>query len=170
MLVVMVGSLLNLTSCSSDDDGGGSGNAGAGTIVAKVDGASFESLEISSGATIANGGLNLIMIGTNIDAQGFSLAISGYDGVGSYSIGGGTNIFNTVSYTETMVNLDNPTASTTEVWSAPYNDQVVGELRVSEQTETTITGTFEFTCKNPTDDSIKTVTEGSFNLEFDIIN
>ena len=41
MLLVMTMSLVTLTGCSSDDDGGSGGSAGSGTITAKVDGANF---------------------------------------------------------------------------------------------------------------------------------
>jgi hypothetical protein len=171
MLFVMVGSLLSLTSCSSDDDGGGTGNAGSGTVTAKVDGASFQSMSISSSATIANGGQNLIIIGSNSDGEAFAITVLGYDGVGTYPIGGGANIFNSASYTETDVNLNDPVNSTTEIWTAPYNDTMVGEIRVSEVSETNIKGTFDFTCKNVGgDQSIKTIADGSYNLDVQIVN
>ncbi|MCK8481347.1 DUF6252 family protein [Psychroserpens algicola] len=165
MLFVMVGSLLSLTSCSSDDDGGGAGSAGSGVLVAKVDGTSYQSLEISSSATVANGGQNLIIIATNSDGKAFAFTIFGYEGVGTYPLGGGANIFNTASYTETDVDLNNPQNSTTEIWQAPYDDTMVGELRVSEETDSKVIGTFDFTCKNVGgDQSVKTITDGSFNL------
>lgn len=171
MLFVMIGSLLTLTSCSSDDDGGGSGNAGSGTVVAKVDGSSFQSMSISSTATIANNGQNLIIIGSNSDGEAFSLTVFGYDGVGTYPLGGGANIANTASYTETDVDLSNPQNSTTEIWQAPYDDTMVGEIRVSEQSESTLKGTFDFTCKNVGgDQSVKTITDGSFNLDIQVVN
>ena len=62
MLLVMTLSLATFTSCSNDDDGGSGGNAPSGTLIAKVDGTSYESWEISSSATIANNGNNLIII------------------------------------------------------------------------------------------------------------
>lgn len=165
MLLVMTVSLITLTSCSSDDDGGGPGNAGSGVLVAKVNGTSFQSLEISSSATVANGGQNLIVIATNSDGNAFAFTILGYDGVGTYPLGGGANIFNSASYSETDVDLNNPQNSTTEIWQAPYEDAVAGEIRISEETDTKVIGTFDFTCKNVGgDQSVKTITDGSFNL------
>ena len=165
MLLIMTVSLVTLTSCSNDDDGGGPSTAGSGVLAAKVDGTSFQSLEISSSATVANGGQNLIIIASNSDGNAFAFTILGYDGVGTYPIGGGANIFNSASYTETDVDLNNPQNSTTEIWQAPYDDTMVGELRVSEETETKVIGTFDFTCKNVAgDQSVKTITDGSFNL------
>lgn len=171
MLLVMTLSLVTLTSCSSDDGGGDPGNAGSGTILAKVDGSSFQSMAISSSATIANNGQNLVIIGSNSDGQAFSFTVFGYAGTGTYPIGGGANIANGVSYSETDVDLNNPQNSTTEIWQAPYDDTQVGELRVSEETATTLKGTFDFTCKNVGgDQSVKTITEGSFNLDIQFVN
>lgn len=158
-------SLFSFTSCSTDDDGSGTGNAPSGILIAKVDGITFESLEISSSATISNGGQNLIIITTNSDGNAFSFTILGYEGEDTYPIGGGANIFNSASYSETEVNLSNPTASVTELWQAPFDDSMVGELKVSEETDSKVIGTFSFQCKNVNgDSSVKRITEGSFNL------
>lgn len=169
MLLIMTFSLITFTSCSSDDDGGAPGGAPAGVLVAKVDGVSFQSLEISSSATIVDAGMagrNLIIIATNSDGNAFSFTIIGYDGEGTYPFGGGANIFNTASYTETDVDLNNPLNSTTEIWQAPYDDTVVGEINISSETESKVIGTFDFTGKNVNgDQSLKTITEGSFDLD-----
>ncbi|WP_369997710.1 DUF6252 family protein [Winogradskyella sp.] len=165
MLLIMTVSLVTLTSCKSDDDGGGGGNAPSGTLTAKVDGANFQSLDISSSATVANNGQNLIIIASSTDANAFAITIVGYSGPGTYPLGGGANIFNVASYTETDVDLSNPQNSTTEIWQAPYNDTQVGEINISEETDTKVIGTFNFTGKNVNgDQSEKTITDGSFNL------
>lgn len=166
MLLVMTLSLVTFTSCSSDDDGGGGGNAPSGTLVAKVDGTSYESWEISSSATIANNGQNLIIIASNSDGNAFSFTIWGYNGVGTYDIDGSVlGTVNVASYSETAVDLNNPQNSTTEIWQAPYENSMVGSLSVSEETDDKLIGTFEFTCKNLNGDlSVKTITDGSFNL------
>ncbi|MFD2725381.1 DUF6252 family protein [Hyunsoonleella rubra] len=168
MLFVMVGSLLTFTSCSNNDDGGGPSNAGSGTLVAKVDGTSFQSMEISSSATVANAGgtKNLIIIASNSDGNAFAFTIFGYTGEGTYKLtGADIAVTNTASYTETNVNLSNPTASTTEIWQAPYDDTEVGSVSVSEETDTHVKGTFSFMGKNVNGDgSVKNITEGSFNL------
>ena len=62
MLLVMTISLVSLTSCKSDDDGGDGGNAPSGTLTARIDGTNYQSLDISSSATVANNGQNLIII------------------------------------------------------------------------------------------------------------
>jgi len=90
MLLAMTMSLVSLSSCSKDDDGGSGGNAASGTLAASIDGSSWQSLEISSSATIANNGNNLIIIATNSDGKAFSMSIFGYEGVGTYEFTGAT--------------------------------------------------------------------------------
>ena len=168
MLLIMTVSLVTFTSCSKDDDGGSGGNAPSGTLVAKVDGTNYESMEISSSATITNNpsGQSLIIIASNSDGNAFSFTIFGYDGVGTYSFDGSINTgVNVASYSETDVNLNDPVNSVTEMWQAPYENLSVGSISISEETDTKIIGTFEFDCKNiGGDQSIKNITDGSFNL------
>lgn len=173
MLFVMVGSLLTFTtSCSNDDDGGdGPGGTPSGVMVATIDGNSFQSADISSSATVANGGQNLIIIASNSDGRAINFTVFGYDSVGTYPIGGGVNIANSASYSEIDVDINNPQNTTQETWQAPYNDTMVGELRISEETETNLKGTFEFMCKNVNgDDSVKNITGGSFDLAKQVVN
>ena len=166
MLLIMTVSLITLTGCSNDDDSsGGSGNAASGTLTASVDGTSFTSLEISSSATVANGDQNLIIIASNSDGNAFAMTIFGYSGPGTYPLGGGANITNTASYTETDVDLNNPQNSTTEIWQAPFDDTEVGSITISEETDTNVKGNFEFMGKNVGgDQSVKTITAGGFDL------
>ncbi|MTE26704.1 DUF6252 family protein [Winogradskyella ouciana] len=166
MLLVMTVSLVALTSCKSDDDGGGGGDAPSGTLTASVDGTNFQSLDISSSATVANNGQNLIIIASNSDGNAFAITIIGYSGPGTYPLGGGANIFNSASYTETDVDINNPQNSTTEIWQAPYDDTQVGEINISEETDSKVIGTFNFSGKNVNgDQSVKTITNGSFDLD-----
>ncbi len=172
MILVMTLTAVTFTSCSSDDDGGGDDPgipaAGSGVLVAKVDGANYQSMEISSSATIANtGGMtSLVIIASNSDGKAFSFTIFGYDGVGTYEFDGSISTgVNTASYSETTVDLNDPLNSTTELWQAPYENLSVGSVSITEETDTKVIGTFEFTCKNLNgDQSVKTITEGSFNL------
>ncbi|WP_396601986.1 DUF6252 family protein [Algibacter sp. R77976] len=159
--------LTSFTSCSTDD-GGGDGSAAFGTLTAKIDGSSYKSMGISSSATVANAGsvINLVIIASNSDGNAFAMTIFGYSGTGTYEFtGANIAVTNVASYTETNVNLSNPTASTTEIWQAPYDDTLVGSITISEETDTKVIGTFEFKCKNVNgDSSIKDVTSGAFNL------
>lgn len=156
------------TSCSTNDDGYGGGSAASGTLTAKVDGTDYQSMEISSSATVANVGQtqNLVVIASNSDGKAFAMTVFGYTGTGTYEFTG-TNIAvtNTASYTETDVDLSNPQNSTTEVWQAPYDNTLVGSITISEETDSKVKGTFNFTCKNVNgDNSVKTIAEGDFNL------
>ena len=162
MLLVMTMSLVTLSCSKSDDDGGGGGNAASGTLVAKVDGTSYQSMEISSSATLANGGQNLIIIASNSDGNAFAMTIFGYTGTGTYEFtGANIAVTNTAAYSE--IDVSNPT--NLENWQAPYDATLVGTISISEETDTKVKGTFEFTCKNVNgDQSIKNITEGSFDL------
>ncbi|WP_111709868.1 DUF6252 family protein [Lutibacter citreus] len=168
MVLTMTLSLVLFSSCSKSDDEGGSGSAASGTLTAKVDGKSYKSMKISSSATVANAGPgdNLIIIASNSDGNAFAITIFGYTGTGTYDItGANIGVTNVASYSETNVNLSNPTASTTEIWQAPYEATKIGSFSVSEETDSNIKGTFNFKCKNVLgDNSIKNITEGSFNL------
>lgn len=175
MILVMTLTAVTFTSCSSDDDsgddGGGTGGAASGVLVAKIDGNNYQSMSVSSSATVANNGQNLIIIASNSSGKAFSFTVLGFDGTGTYPLGGGANIFNSASYTVTDVNLSNPQNSTTEVWQAPYDDTAVGEIVVTEVTDNKVKGTFNFTCKNVGgDQSVKTITNGSFNLSKQVVN
>ncbi|GGD14353.1 DUF6252 family protein [Flavobacterium orientale] len=167
--LLIAGSFSFFTSCSSDDNGGGGGNAAAGTIKAKVDGTNVTTMEM---VTLAN------QVGTMLSIQGntggtsskaFVLNVTTFDGVGTYDIGGTLGLGQAnASYTEFNVNLSNPAASETNIWSAPYTGgDKVGEINVSEITATHIKGTFSFSAKNSDDNSMKQITEGSFNVELD---
>ena len=152
-----------LTSCSKDDDGESSGDGG-GKVTAKIEGSSFESFSQSSNAvkSTSAGGTMLFVQGTNADGIGITITIIGYDGEGSYQLGPITNNFNTASYTETDIN--NPTA--TQVWSASYDTSSSGSINIDEETSQGIKGTFQFKGKNGNDGSIKTISEGQFDLNF----
>ena len=146
-------------SCKSDDDGGGGGPAASGTITAKVDGSSVTTIEMTTAAQLSGG--SLMVTGNDGGSslnKAFVLTITSVDGTGTYPIGGGANIFNVASYIETDVNsLDVVT------WQAPYDDSNVGEINITELTDSHVKGTFSFNAKNA-DGNIKNITEGSFNV------
>ncbi len=160
MLFIMIGSLVTLVGCSSDDDGGDGGNAGAGTMTAKVDGTTVTSIELASQATLVASTSTLILQGTDANGIGFVITINGYTGTGTYNIDGNTTGFSVAIYIETDVS--NP--SNTQSWQAPYNTSINGSVSVSEETSDNVKGTFEFTGKNANDNSQKVITDGSFNL------
>ncbi|MEZ4802064.1 MAG: DUF6252 family protein [Gelidibacter sp.] len=166
MLLVIAVSAVSMVSCSKDDDGGGNGAAGEGTIVAKVNGTSVTTLDMVTFANVASGTLSIQGNTGGTSSKAFAFTIIGYDGEGSYPLGGGANVFNVASYIETEVDVNNPTAPEVQTWSAPFDDTVAGEINISEETETHIKGTFSFQAKDVNgDQSMRNITEGSFNIE-----
>lgn len=154
--------LFVLASCSKDSDGG-SGSAASGTITGKVNGTTVTSTTQLTTATQVSAGSTstLIMQGTNNDGKGFQFNINGFDGVGSYEFGGDNIVFVNGSYVEG--NALNPLD--TQIWSAPYDDTTVrGQITFTNVTSSKVQGTFEFTCKNANDNSVKEITNGSFNV------
>ncbi len=165
ILVLLAVVAISFTSCKKDDDGGGGGNAGSGTIAAKINGSSFSSMEVASRATIStNGGsTTLILQGSDASGKGIFINMFNYDGVGTYEFSD-SNVFLSATYVET--NISNP--QNTQTWTAPYDGSgVIGQVKISEKTDTNIKGTFNFTGKNVNgEESLRNITEGSFNLNF----
>ncbi len=167
ILVLMAVVAVSLTSCKKDDDGGdgGGGQAGSGTVVAKVNGSGFTSMEIASTASITNaGGTSTVSLqGSDASGKGIFIIINSFEGTGTYEFSD-SNVFVVATYIE--VDINNPQNSQT--WSAPYQGSgIVGEVVVSEKTDTNIKGTFNFTAKNVNgDQSLRNITDGSFNLNF----
>jgi len=158
-----------LTSCSSDDDGGGGGSAAAGTITAKVDGSWVTSMEMTTFAYQVGSMLSIQGNTGGTSSKAFVFNITTFDGVGTYDIGGTLGLGQAnASYTEITVDISNPTAFESKIWSAPYEGgDKGGEIKISEITDTHIKGTFSYSAKNTDDGSMKEVTEGSFNVEFE---
>ncbi len=162
MMLIALALVFTATSCSKDDDGGDGGDAAAGTVKAKVDGANFTSASQTTNATLVNSGgtSTLSIFGSDLNGKTITLGINGsYDGVGTYNIGGGANVFVNATYSE---------ASTSGVtaWQAPFDDTVAGEINISESSDTKVVGTFNFTAKTSDGSSTKVITEGSFNVDF----
>lgn len=160
-MLIALALIFTTASCSKDDDGGDGGDAASGIVKAKVDGTLVSSTTQLTTAIIITGGGNTTasIQGTNMDGKGFNFTINGYEGVGSYNIGGGANVFVVANYIEG--NAANPAA--TKIWTAPFDDTVAGEINISESSDTKIKGTFEFTGKDA-DGTTKVITEGSFNV------
>ncbi len=164
ILLLMAVVAISITSCKKDDDGGDGGGAVSGTVSAKVAGSNYTSDAALTSAirSDSNGTSSVTITANTMNGKNISLSImAGFEGVGSYNIGGGANVFTTASYTE--VDVANPMDA--QVWSAPFDETVAGEIKVSEVTNTNIKGTFNFKGKNA-DGSFKDVTEGSFDVNF----
>ncbi len=166
MFTLIAVATLSFSACSSDDDSSGNGTPTSGIVTAKIDGANFSSLEITSVANLVNAGntSTLTVQGNDASGKAIALVINGYTGEGTYEIGGANNVAVVGSYVE--VNISNP--QNTQTWQAPYDSAIVGSITISEEGADSITGSFEYTAKNPQDDSVKTITMGAFNVSLTI--
>lgn len=145
-----------ITSCSdaSDDD---LGTSGEGTFTAKVDGSTFTSLQIAVGATVTNG--VAAMQGSNSAGEYIRITILNYTGVGTYTTGNNPSNASSISY-----GTVNPIAT----WISTF-DLGSGTIEITEETATSISGTFSFTGINNAsgNTSSKTITEGQFSASLD---
>lgn len=167
-------------SCSSESsDGGGGGSAEVGTIVAKVGGANFKSMEMAtSGALVSVGEGKYVVSLTGVEmsmtgggSKSISLYMNGIDlEPKSYDVGGD----NLVSIVGTYIEMNGTSQQdiTTNAWVAPSEGgDVVGKITISEISTTKIIGTFQFTAQKQDPDSeqwindFKEVTNGAFNIE-----
>lgn len=156
-------------SCSSSDDGGSGGSAAEGTIKAKVDETWVETLEMVTFATQVGTTLQLQGNTGGTSSKAFVFTINGFEGTGTYDLGGEAGAIGTVAtYTEIVVDPSNPEDFEQTSWTAPYEGgDKVGEIQVAEYEEGEyIKGTFHFEAKNTTGDDKKNVTEGSFYINF----
>lgn len=154
-------------SCKSDDDGGSGGSAVSGTITAKVDGTTVTTMKEVTFADLTNGMLSISGNTGGTNARIFAMNIVEFDGEGTYPISSDGNIFNSGSYQEMSIDINNPTGAESSIWQAPYaGGGAIGEIKVSKVTDTHIEGTFHFKAKNSEDGSIKNITDGSFNVDF----
>lgn len=156
-------------SCSKDDNGGDGGTAAEGTITFKANGTSVTTLSLTTSASISHN--VLIMLGSSADTnpKGISLNIMGVDGPGTYVIDGSVSS-SIATYSEYVVDMDNPTNTEVRLWAAPYGEGVnkVGEIKISELTDTKVIGTFNFEGARFDDngeiiDKVN-VTSGAFNI------
>ncbi|RMB56502.1 hypothetical protein EAX61_13900 [Dokdonia sinensis] len=164
MVAFIATTVLSLQSCKSDDDGGDAGSASNGTVTASVDGASYTSDAMGTSVSqVTANGMTTTLITSNefSSSRNITLTLQGVDAEGTYIIGGGANISIVASYIE--ANASNPTD--TQIWSAPFDENASGEVNIVTITDSKIEGTFEFTARNPDDESTVSVTNGSFNLD-----
>lgn len=165
ILVLMAIVALSLTSCSSDDDGGGGGSAASGTVSAKVDGANYSSDAALTSARHSGSGAtgSLVITANTMNGRNITMSIMpGFNGVGTYPIGGGANVTAIASYIE----MDAANPMDAQIWSGPFDESVAGEIKISEITTTNVKGTFHFRGKND-NGSFKEITDGSFDVNIE---
>ena len=79
---------LAVISCKKDDEGGDGGDAGAGMMTAKVDGANFTSLDGTQAAEESNsGGVRVLAVSAGtVDSENLQMIVQNFDGVGTYDL------------------------------------------------------------------------------------
>ena len=137
-------------SCSdaTDED---LGTNGEGTFTANVAGTDFESLKVTVGAQVTNG--VAAIQGSNSQGNYIRINIASYTGVGTYKTGNALSNLNSISY---------GTISPVAMWMSTF-DIGSGTIEITEDTDSTISGTFSFTGFNASDSSTKNITNGSFS-------
>lgn len=144
---------LSISSCKKEDTGGGGGTS-TGSMSLKYDGTAWNA-SLAVQAVNTNGVLNV----TGSDSNGNQASVILYQasGTGTYKVGpNGTNQGNQLRWTEGLSQSDTYVASF-----------VIGNgtVTITELTDSKVSGTFEFEGFN-TDQTKRTVTEGSFSANF----
>lgn len=162
-VVIILLTIVSVACNKSDDDGGDNPQGGEGTFTASIGGTNFSgSVAANATESNANGVTIITMLASDADGKAINIIINPFDGPGTYDISD-DSVFTTASYTEADVN--NPMNSM--IWVAPYaNSGMVGQINVSEKTDASIKGTFNFEGKLQNGDSLKNITNGAFNLSF----
>lgn len=166
-LLLTLFSALCITSCSGDDEGGSGGaTASLGKVTAKVGGKNFNSYVATGTKQGTGSAYSIIVQASDEKGNAINLMVHGVDGQpGTYEIDTENNISAVATYTETVVNLSNPMASTMTTYTAPYEDSgLVGSITFTEITDTNIKGNFQFKAKHQTGTETKQITNGAFNL------
>ncbi|MGK0414280.1 MAG: hypothetical protein ACJA1B_002503 [Polaribacter sp.] len=147
--VILFVCLSVLISCgnSTDDD---LGLSGEGSLNAKVAGTTFTSLSATVGATVTNG--IAAIQGSNSSGEVIRINISSYLGVGTYKTGDAISNLNSLSY---------GTITPVAFWTSTF-DIGSGTIEITEDSATTVSGTFTFLGYNGPSDR-KEVTEGKFS-------
>ena len=155
--------LCTIAACKKDKDGGDGGTAGEGTVQAKIGGASWSSIKMSTSAQYVSAGKVLTIMGVDMSGKTINIIVNNFDGsTGTWQIPNGLGgIAVTASYVE--VNL----GGSSKTYSAPYSGSgVIGEVKIAEFSKTgSVKGTFKFKARNGNDNAdFKDVTDGSFNI------
>lgn len=153
--------LFTVAACKKNDDGG-NGTAGDGVMQAKIGGASWTSVKMSTSAQYVAVAKSLTILGVDMGGKTINIIINNYDGTnGTWQIPnslGGIGVI--ASYIEASVGAS-------KTWVAPYSGSgVIGEIKISEFSKTgNVKGSFKFKARNQSDNTdFKDVTEGSFNV------
>lgn len=152
---------LSFASCSSDSSGNSIGPAGDGTITASVEGTNVTTMQAATSGYVTGSGASktLQLVGADATGKSFSIQVTGYTGVSTYSINATSGPIAVLSYT--ALDFNNP-QNTNNVWVSA-GDGTTGTLSVTEYTDAVVKGTFSFKGRNQAG-TFKQITSGSFNV------
>ncbi|MGB3591843.1 MAG: DUF6252 family protein [Nonlabens sp.] len=166
LVMLVVVAITAMTSCTSDDDAGGdpaAAVAGAGQIVATIDGSVYQSLAAGTTANITNNnGTEFLQI-TSVNLGGEAVTITVIRPTietAAYDFDSNLNITATITYTR----IDAGTFES-DSFVAPFMDSGdVGTITITELTSNNIRGTFNAMMSNQDTNQIIDVTGGSFDI------
>ncbi len=139
-----------LLSCEGNDEDLGINTTNEGSLTANVAGTNFESLKATTSAIITNG--IAAIQGSNSKGEYIRITLSSYNGVGTYKTGDALSNTNSIGY---------GTVSPIVAWTSTF-DIGTGTIEITEDTATTVSGTFTFLGYNGPNDR-KEVKEGKFS-------
>ena len=159
MILLLAGTLIAFSSCSKDDDEDGNGDdnpnpPATGSMTCKVDGADWTA---GLAVVATKNGTLVTVTGNDSNAKQLQLILYNLAGTGTVDLGG----------TPTNQNAGRWTAGIGQ--NDTYTTQLgvgSGTVEVTELTDTSIKGTFQFTAKNPAGTEVA-VTDGSFTATFE---
>ena len=162
MLLLLIVLAAIVSSCSSDDDNNGPSGSGNGDnfFTAKVDGEAFRSLsdEAYGGLTVIENNSVIVVSGGDNQGRGISISVERFNGVGEYDL---FNLDNTLGLGMYMEGED----ENTQIWNGPIEGQI-GKLKVTSITDNRMKGTFHFKVLNIQTNTVKSITEGNFNVPY----
>ncbi len=162
MLLFLVVLAATISSCGSDDSNGP--GIDVSNFTAKVDGQPFSSVldEAFGGVTVIQNNSVVVVSGGDAQGRAISVTTEQFNGVGEYDI---FNLNETLGLGLYMEGED----ENTQIWNAAVEGQI-GKLNVTSVSNNRLKGTFHFKVLNIQTNSIKSITEGKFDVPYATIN
>ncbi|QAA82834.1 hypothetical protein EI546_14400 [Aequorivita sp. H23M31] len=163
IFVVLMAFAVTITSCSKDDDNGPGGGDSVGTLTAKINGENYRSLpeEAEAFLYIIEDQRTLAIAGRDAQGREIGVSVNNFSGTGTYNIFDMDGDLGLGMYFE-------GDGDATQGWLLPVEGEAPGKLVVTDYSAgNRIKGTFHFTVMNPSNNSIKRITDGVFDVRVD---
>lgn len=163
MLLLLMVLAVTVSSCSKSDDGPSGGGDSPGILTALINGENYRSLPEEAEAMVATseGVTVLSLAGRDALGREVGVSVSQFAGVGSYNL---LDPDSPEGYVGLGMIIEGE-GDNTQIWMLPFEGSQIGKLIVTEYTPNQrIKGTFHFEVYNPFNESIKRVTNGSFDV------